>query len=640
MSTISKLLVGLGIDAGEYNTGLDEAEKKAGTSAAAIGSKLASVGSKILLAGGAAAITAVTGTVVSGVNAFQDWADIVDSMGDVLGTSAEESTALAVAIQGIGGNVEGITSQMAFMARGLIDAKGELGTTGQVLDSLGINFRDANGNMLPTSSILSAVADKLSAMPDGLEKTSLMTSLFGKSGKDLSDTLNALANGGMANAAQKASDLGLMLSDTTVNASIEAGKQVETLKMGWQGFLVTVGSQLIPILIPFLTMLTSWAREIMPQVVAGVTSAATWIQSSLIPAIQQIIPVVQEWLAKLQPIGEFLLNNWQPILIGIGTIIGVFLVAAFVSWATAAATAAVTTIAAMSPVIPIIVLVGAIVAAFALAWKNDWGGIQEKTQAVISFVRNLIQTGMEFIHNLTSGKMGAISTIWTNTWNLIKTTVQNVITIIKTIVEAFQAAFHGDWYTFGEKLRVVWDTLWQTITTIVKTAWENLKIIVSELVTNIVKFFTDTDWGEVGRNIVQGIANGITNAVDWIIRAAEGVGSAALDAIKGFLGIQSPSAVMESQVGWQMGMGVQSGWMKSMESMRTSALAGIKPLTSNLSTAAVNSQMSSIGGTQKTEAGPTIVVPYQPMFANADDYEIARRLAPSIRRVLREQGIN
>ena len=82
----------------------------------------------------------------------------------------------------------------------------------------------------------------------------------------------------------------------------------------------------------------------------------------------------------------------------------------------------------------------------------------------------------------------------------------------------------------GEKLREIWDNVWKAIREIGSKAWDAIK-----------EFFTTTDWGAIGKAILDGIAAGITNGVQAIKDAATNAAKAALDAAKGFLGIESPS---------------------------------------------------------------------------------------------------
>jgi hypothetical protein len=97
------------------------------------------------------------------------------------------------------------------------------------------------------------------------------------------------------------------------------------------------------------------------------------------------------------------------------------------------------------------------------------------------------------------------------------------------------------------------------------------------------------DWPSVGRNIVQGIANGISAALGIIRDAARRAAQTALSAAKKLLGIDSPSKVFEMEVGWQMGAGVARGWENSIAALQGNMqanLGGMVPAMAGASPAA------------------------------------------------------
>ncbi len=72
---------------------------------------------------------------------------------------------------------------------------------------------------------------------------------------------------------------------------------------------------------------------------------------------------------------------------------------------------------------------------------------------------------------------------------------------------------------------------------------------------------------EVGKNVVQGLWNGINNAKDWVLDKIKGFGSAILDGIKGFFGIHSPSTLFRDEIGSNLAKGVGVGFENEMTSV-------------------------------------------------------------------------
>lgn len=280
MGTLSTMVVKLVAETGAFISGMEGAANTA--------KKVATVIGGAAVAGVTALGAAMTASIIKTV----EWGDQLDSLGDVLGTNADESAALAVAIRGVGGDVDGITAQMAKLVNGLDDGNGKLSTSGKALTDLGIAFRDTNGELLPATTLLTSVADKLAAMPDGLEKTRIMTELFGKSGKDLSDTMNALANGGLQQAADKAQAFGLAIGEEGVAKSIAFKKGLADLQMAGEGLMITLGSELLPILTPLLQKFVEFAQKHMPDIKQAIAGVVNFVETSLIPLFEKMAPVL------------------------------------------------------------------------------------------------------------------------------------------------------------------------------------------------------------------------------------------------------------------------------------------------------------------------------------------------------------
>ena len=85
-----------------------------------------------------------------------------------------------------------------------------------------------------------------------------------------------------------------------------------------------------------------------------------------------------------------------------------------------------------------------------------------------------------------------------------------------------------------------------------------------DIVGKIWDKITDTDWLELGRNIVKGIWNGISGFLGWIKIKISGWVGDVLDFIKGLFGINSPSKVMADEIGKWLPPGIVVGMDKAM----------------------------------------------------------------------------
>lgn len=158
----------------------------------------------------------------------------------------------------------------------------------------------------------------------------------------------------------------------------------------------------------------------------------------------------------------------------------------------------------------------------------------------------------------------------------------------------------------GDNIKTKFSEILNTI----KTAWTNAKTATKETWDNIVTTIKDTLTGaiagimQIGKNIVEGLWNGISGAASWIKEKIQGFAAGILSSIKEALGIASPSKVMRDQVGQMIGAGIAVGIDNSLSQVEAAMgrLSGEVNLTGSVG--------SSSGTTnQYTFAPGSIVIP-------------------------------
>ena len=103
------------------------------------------------------------------------------------------------------------------------------------------------------------------------------------------------------------------------------------------------------------------------------------------------------------------------------------------------------------------------------------------------------------------------------------------------------------------------------------------------MIGQIISAFTSVNWGQVGLNIITGIASGLKNAAGKLVDAAVNAAKDALNWVKEKLGIHSPSRVFRDQVGRMIGEGMAVGIESSVSKVRKAAgrLTDILPAQSD-----------------------------------------------------------
>lgn len=273
-----------------------------------------------------------------------------------------------------------------------------------------------------------------------------------------------------------------------------------------------VGTALLPVVAPLMESLTALAVDIAPKIVGAIGGMVSWF-TELSPTMQNVLLGVVGLAAGLGP----LLIALGSVITAVGTVSTAFgALGALISGPAFAGVLATIMGVLTGPFLLAIGAVAAVVAGLVIAWRNDWGNIREITATVLDGIKQLFEVSM-----------------------------QN----LQIVFDIFRAAFEGNWYEFGAKIRELFANTWNGIVAILSGIWSRFQPVLANLWGSIRAWWGSIDWGELGRNIVNGIIGGITGSVGAIADAARGAAQAALDAAKGLLGIRSPSRVFAEEVG-------------------------------------------------------------------------------------------
>lgn len=154
---------------------------------------------------------------------------------------------------------------------------------------------------------------------------------------------------------------------------------------------------------------------------------------------------------------------------------------------------------------------------------------------------------------------------WTiKTWNAISTWIVDVWSKISTAVR--------------NKASEIWNTIKQKFSDVVNSIREkmsNVKSKVEEGINKVKSFLSNLDLSSMGKQMIQGLINGIGSMASALVRKAKGVINGAIDGAKKLLGIKSPSRVF-MKIGRFTGEGMSIGMDKMRRFVYKSATAMAK----------------------------------------------------------------
>lgn len=179
-------------------------------------------------------------------------ADQLSKMSQKVGVSIESLSTLGYAADRSGVGLEQLQGAMVRLAVNASEAARGTGESRAAFDQLGISVTDNNGRLKSADTLLREVAQGISQLGGGVEKTDLAVKLFGRTGAELIPLLDQGAEG-IAALEERARSLGLELDANTGRSAEQFNDLLADL-----GSLGTgVGNELARQLLPSMTQLVS-----------------------------------------------------------------------------------------------------------------------------------------------------------------------------------------------------------------------------------------------------------------------------------------------------------------------------------------------------------------------------------------------
>ncbi|MGX7133084.1 tape measure protein [Enterococcus songbeiensis] len=183
---------------------------------------------------------------------------------------------------------------------------------------------------------------------------------------------------------------------------------------------------------------------------------------------------------------------------------------------------------------------------------NTWGSaIMALVQVVWSAIQATFQSTLSTIMAVVNGVM-----------NQIRNVINTVMGVIQGVIKIITGAIKGDWSQVWEGIKQITSSILEGIKNTISNVLETAKGIVNGKIEAIKGFFKsigDINLYDIGKNIIQGLINGIGSMVDAVKNKISEVAGNIKDKITGALGIHSPSRWMRDYVGKFIPQGIAVG---------------------------------------------------------------------------------
>jgi len=269
-SLIGSLRVALGLDSAQFTTGLAKAKGEIGgfSNAAKIG--FAAVGAAAIAAGAALGVA---------VKRSLDHADALGKAAQKAGVSVEALSRLEYAARLSDVSMEGLTGSLTKLGKAMVDATVDKGGQASIaFRALGIDVRDASGNIRDTNAVFLDIADRFGRMQDGATKSALAMQVFGKSGAELIPLLNS-GRDGLKQMADESDRVGFTLTGKTTTAAEAFNDTLTRLQLATDGVVNKIMVAALPALQGLADIMSS----------PSFATAAGTMANNIITAINQIV---------------------------------------------------------------------------------------------------------------------------------------------------------------------------------------------------------------------------------------------------------------------------------------------------------------------------------------------------------------
>jgi len=573
---VARLEVKVGADLGQFNRKMQD-----------LGGRLQGMGQKVSGAG-MTMTKGLTAPIVAAGGAALGLANKYAGMGDEI---AKTSTKLGISTDALQeldywASQNGISSGAMERAVGRLNQRIGRAADGnekyaEAFEAVDVSLHDTQGNLRDTEDVMEDTIESLMEIEDPAMRSARASEIFGT--KMARDLMPALEDGSMTieEAKEKIHEMGGVMDEEAVEAAEKYEDKMDDLKRTFSGVWMELANQLIPVITEkLIPALQDRVIPVIRDLVGRIGGLIEWFQN-LSPTVQKVIGII---VGLAVAIGPVLLVVGKVISV-VGGIIAMAGKLIAVVKAVGAGIAVLT-----GPIGLVIGALAALAAGLYYLWNNNeqfreaviaiWADIQKTVAHVVEVIQKVVAAALDYILAFWEKWGDQILGVLEPAFDQVRNIFETVLSLITEYVQLFLAVIRGDWEAALEHMANIGETIWNFIANTIENVvtgisrmlqlyfdmmlelasntFENMRTAITDRMEAVREAIVGAlqaavDWilglpeqaVEWGRNIIQGLIDGITAMASRVTDAVTGVVGSAIDTAKDWLNIGSPSKLFE-----------------------------------------------------------------------------------------------
>lgn len=226
-------------------------------------------------------------------------------------------------------------------------------------------------------------------------------------------------------------------------------------------------------------------------------------------------------------------------------------------------------------------------------WNALSNGIKSIISTLVSWAKSAWNGFKAFMSALWSGIKSAAISAWNGITNGVKSLINGCINGAKSLWNGFRSFLSSLWSGIKSTATSAWNGLKSSVLSIIRglisganNAWESLKSGVRNAINAVKNTFNslrEINLYDIGRNIIQGLINGIGSLAGAVANKISSIASGIKDKITGALGIHSPSRWMRDMIGKNMMLGWEIGIDRNARRPQLAMAGAVEAVLPNIS---------------------------------------------------------